>query len=77
MQGQFLFCTEPTLTTDSSSVIQVTLIGYHSLLFSGPVQNNIHNDGASNKAMVTKLDFLDQAQKKKKKKRAFPVLFYD
>lgn len=32
--------------------------------FSGPVQNNIHDDDASNKATATKLNFLDQAQQK-------------
>lgn len=62
MQALSLSWTEPALTNDSSSLIQVTLIGYHSLIFSGPVQNNIHDDGASNKAMGTKLNFLDQAQ---------------
>lgn len=56
--------TEPTLTNDSSSLTQVTLTGCQILFFSGPVQNNVHDDNTSNKEMAGKLNFLGQAQYK-------------
>lgn len=62
VQALPLLWTEPTFTNDSSSLTQVTLTGYQTLFFSGPVQNNAHDDNTSNKAMGTKLNFLDQTQ---------------